>query len=530
MKSIRLSLVYFTLVGCVSVAEANALRTVALSGNNAPGTDAIFSKYLGYHRSHHLPVLNNKGQVAFFGRLGGSEVDSSNRMGLWSEGSGSLALVAREGDRAPGTQIFFSTFRSSLAPALNDLGQTTFSADLTGSETSSWNGGVWSEGSGSLALVAREGNQAPGTGESFASFSSPSFLNNAGQTAFFGATVEGNQGVWSEGSGSLALVARNGDEAPGTDQKFSFVYLPAFNDAGQTAFWGAYTDPESNRRNKFGVWSEGSGSLALVANEGGMAPGTSGKFTDLDGSIPLLNNSGQTAFRATFTDPDSSVGGGSGIWSEGSGSLALVAGTGDAAPGTSASFRSFFYPDFNDSGQTAFLATLSGPEVSAGNDWGIWSEGNGSLAMVVREGDSAPGTNGEFSFFDNLAFNGAGQTAILARFTGTGTEAGGTGIWAQDPSGELRLIIRTGAEMDVDEGPGTDFRTVKKLSFGLTRSGPPFYRPNIFNDRGQLAFSASFTDGTSGIFVSNLVAIPEPTGAMLLFTTLAVCGVRRRRS
>ena len=44
--------------------------------------------------------------------LTGSGVDSTNNAGIWSEGSGSLALVARSGSQAPGTPsgVNFSGF------------------------------------------------------------------------------------------------------------------------------------------------------------------------------------------------------------------------------------------------------------------------------------------------------------------------------------------------------------------------------------------------------------------------------------
>jgi hypothetical protein len=32
-----------------------------------------------------------------------------------------------------------------------------------------------------------------------------------------------------------------------------------------------------------------------------------------------------------------------------------------------------------------------------------------------------------------------------------------------------------------------------------------------FNDNGQYAFAAGFSDGTSGVFVSSAAAIPEPS-------------------
>ena len=121
------------------------------------------------------PALNNAGQTAFRAGLTGSGVDSTNDRGIWSEGSGSLALVARSGRPGPRhaqrrelRQLHFAS-----SPVLNDAGQTAFCADLTGSGVDSTNdAGIWSEGSGSLALVARSGDHAPGTpsGVNFSGF------------------------------------------------------------------------------------------------------------------------------------------------------------------------------------------------------------------------------------------------------------------------------------------------------------------------------------------------------------------------
>lgn len=96
------------------------------------------------------------------------------------------------------------------------------------------------------------------------------------------------------------------------------------------------------------------------------------------------------------------------------------------------------------------------------------------------------------------------------------------GIWAQDLSGELKLIARTGDQLDVDDGPGTDFRTISDLSFIGGVGAEDYVERSGFNDQGQLAFSATFTDGSSGVFVSNLVAVPEP--GSLLLASLACIG------
>ena len=79
----------------------------------------------------------------------------------------------------------------------------------------------------------------------------------------------------------------------------------------------------------------------------------------------------------------------------------------------------------------------------------------------------------------------------------------------------MQLIARRGDLLEVAPG---DFRTISGLNlvngFSLdSGTGNSDGRPSGFNNLGQLAFQASFTDGSSGIFVSNLVAVPEPDAA-----------------
>ena len=90
--------------------EAAALRTVALSGQPTPRTPAgvtygSFGAYFVNPASKLTfrgPVINDAGRIAFRANLAGVGVDSTNNQGIWSEGSGSLALVARTGSAAPG--------------------------------------------------------------------------------------------------------------------------------------------------------------------------------------------------------------------------------------------------------------------------------------------------------------------------------------------------------------------------------------------------------------------------------------------
>ena len=184
-------------------------------------------------------------------------------------------------------------------------------------------------------------------------------------------------------------------------------------------------------------------------------------------------------------------------------------------------------------------ASSPAPEVDETNNRGIWSERGGSgLALVARSGNEAPGTPEGVLFsrfgtsgikFDIPALNNAGQTAFVGRLTGPGVDVtNNRGIWAEDQQGVLTLIAREGDLLDVDDGLGTDFRTISSLSFdvGLGRGGGHM---SGFNDLGQIAFGAVFTDGTRGVFVSNLAAVPEPAGWVLAVAGLLSLGATRRR-
>src|SRR5262245_38887326 len=120
-----------------SVVHAAALRTVALTGTAAPGTSAGITygsfdhHYFGGVPIFRGPVLNDAGQTAFRANLAGSGVGTTNDLGVWSEGSGNLALVARTGNAAPGGGIFNKRPEVELfTPALNNAGHVAFFGSL----------------------------------------------------------------------------------------------------------------------------------------------------------------------------------------------------------------------------------------------------------------------------------------------------------------------------------------------------------------------------------------------------------------
>jgi hypothetical protein len=529
-----------------SASAETLLRTVALSGQSAPGTPSGVSfSALG------APLINSSGDVAFRSFLSGGDVTgSTNDRGIWAESAGSLNFAIRNGSHAPGTPADVN-FAGISVPTFNASGRIIFYSTLTGPSVVTLgnpnNVGLWSDSTGTVDLITRSGDPAPGTpsGVNFLnSFIKVEVLNAAGQTAFTsfldGPDVDGSngEGIWLGVPGNLTLVARTGSHAPGTASgvnfRQNFSLEPALNDAGQVAFSGRLTDSAANGNT--GIWAGAPGALRLVARETMQVPGMPsgikfGTFNQID---PALNSAGQTAFINTLSNGKRAV------YSEESGVFRLVAFDGTPAVGAldGANFSDFAPPVLNAVGQTAFRARLSGSGVNASNDDGIWSEGTGALKLVARSGMAAPGAADGVTFggiatpFSLPSINALGQTIFSATLTGSGIDStNDMGIWATDIDGVLKLIVRAGDQLEVASG---DLRTISSVGFiGDTIKGAQTTRPtgnedgfgSGFNDRGQLAFAATFTDGTSGVFVSNLVAsapVPEPPTLALISGTLAI--------
>ena len=518
---------------------------MAFTGQAVPGTPSGVS-YASFGSFHHRqpqfsfqycgPVLNDAGQTAFRANLTGNGVDSTNNQGIWSEGSGSLTLVARTGTQPPahpaGVNFAIDPGLELYSPVLSDAGQTAFYGALNDGRV-----GLWSEGTGSLALVAADGQQAAGVGvgvvHSFANldiFLETPVLNDAGQTAFRsyltggGVNDTNNVGLWSGSSGNTALVARLGSQAPGTPSGVTFGspqppvffytarFLPVLNNVGQAAIYSQLTGSGVGSSNDAGIWSGDAGNVALVARTGSQAPGLpSGVgFSDVF-LTTAINSAGHLAFVAGLTGENSTLHQ-DGIWSDRSGSLELVARRGNQAPGTpdGVKFDVLRMEKLNDAGQIAFNALLTGIGLDSTNDRGIWLEDSGNMTLVARAGNQAPGTPdgvnySQFSPFQvgALTLTAAGQIVFGAALTGDGVDStNDRGIWATDLTGATQLIVRTGEQLEVAPG---DVRTVSDLNFvGGTSNNNGW--PSGFNNLGQLAFWASFTDGSQGVFVSNAVS------------------------
>lgn len=497
------------------------LTTLALTGRQAPGVEmgTVFSQLV------NPPALNAVGQVAFQGRLEGPGVTFANNSGVWRGGvSGGLSLAVRDGMQAPGAPagVLFDGF---LSPAINNSGQLAYVAFLDGPNINTTNDeGVWSDGGpAGLTMLARQGNSAVGASAPHNHFGSV-VMNDAGETAFFSDlnNSASDRGIWSESSGSLAPVAIEGNQAPGLGtgihfSQINFLFLDdlALNEQGQMAFQTELDGPGIEFFNNEAVYvsAPDNGPLELVARKGEtIASLTPGHRFDTFIGEPGINAAGEVAFSSFYEGPDFFLG--NAIWrGTGAADLAPAILSGQAAD-LPAGFEyiDFDAPVINAAGEIAFRGYIFGPDVNDGNDEGVWSERAGAgFSLLAREGEQAPGVEdgSSFEFFNSfqVVLNGSGETAFRAGLKGPEIDSSNDrGIWAQHRDGILRLIAREGDQIDVNDNPlVTDLRTILTLDFH-TGSGNEDGRRSGFNNRGEVAFSATFTDGSEGIFISQLVA------------------------
>ena len=163
----------------------------------------------------------------------------------------------------------------------------------------------------------------------------------------------------------------------------------------------------------------------------------------------------------------------------------------------------------NNRGDIVFVGDLT-PAPNTNQVVGVFLNRGGMTIPVARPGDPMPGgghfvTGSNILGIEQVHVNNPGEVAFNAILdtdvNGDGVPDTGLFVWS---NGTLRLVARSGTVI-----PGVG--TIAQLATAVTviPEPLPFPSPNsgaITNDRGQVYFSATLTDGR-GI---HLVATPKP--------------------
>lgn len=330
-------------------------------------------------------------------------------------------------------------------------------------------------------------------------------------------------GIWAGSPDSVLLVAKNGMPAPGAGEGVTYGSFSqfSFSSSGRIAFIANLTGPGIDATNTTTLYAGPPDNLKIAARSGDRAPDTHFTFAGIQNGVygpadPVTNRSGLIAFYGTLNNPDhpNQVG----LWAGDPSALHLAALVGEPAPQTAPGvvYSALNGPiHLNSAGQLAFIATLQNADGSSGS--GIFAGMPGSLNLVVRDGAPAPGTGELFeSFGYTPLLNGLGQVAFEARLTHSNDS-----IWATLPDGKLKLVARVGDLFEVAPG---DFRAISSIAFDSSAITDDSGNMS-FNNQGQLAFSAVFSDGSSGVFIAQ---IPEPGITGLLAVAASPLLLRRR--
>ncbi len=297
-----------------------------------------------------------------------------------------------------------------------------------------------------LVIVAASGDVIGG--KSLTVISSPS-LNDSDEVAFranFSDASGSSSGVFTQNR----VVAEVGD-TKGGKMLTGFSINPSLNDSGNVGYRARFPGPSPGTFRGFFIED------TLIAGRGDVIGGKTLTSVLQD---PSLNNSGDIAFLADFTDISGS---GRAVFVTNS----VVAETGDTIGGKTLTTINNGEPSMNASGDVAFGANFSGGR-------GIFTQS----ILLVESGDMIAGrTITGVNDFPSL--NDAGVVAFAA-FTGFGT----SGIFLTDGT-TGSLIAHDG---DVVDG--------KTLTV-------PFTIPSL-NNLGQVVYGATFVGGT-GIFVDDML-------------------------
>ena len=366
-----------------------------------------------------IRVSAKTGDILISKDLAGAGVDSTNDRAIWVWRNGSLNLIARLGDPAPGDPDggTFDFFESSYL--INDLGDVLFKSRAVSSGARKT--GLWgTQGQGPLTKLYLDGDSAPppienatvGFPDSWV-FDNSSRIAVTNQTVGDGVNPSNDLSVFLGTPTGLELIVREGDAAPGFSDTATFdgqhFHLKGvFN---QQVLFTSRIDVDSVLN---------ANGLFVADNSGIRAVAVSGE-SNADGiqTVNVIRSTANSLGKIAFTTSTNQAGTQLDVfWQEHNGVRTLLGQSGDTTPIEGVLFEDFTNIRVNDSGWIMFESTLaSGGDVDSTNNEAIWRINDDlEFELLARLGDLAPGTDGDtFKRFLSYQLNNFDDYIIVSR-------------------------------------------------------------------------------------------------------------------
>jgi hypothetical protein len=509
-----------TLIAAVlscTAAYAVPITPVAVGGKPVDGVpNHTFRDFTSFH-------LSDSGMLSLHG--GATPSGGGPFAALWGGTVGNLQLVARAGGQVPGAPAgttFRTFYPNILSLNITTDGRIVFGANIThpggGDDDATFAGPL-----SAPAMIARNDGPVHGspgmTYSAGAQFAFPSHIE-AGRIAFAANALDAANpsnnfaALWEGPLNSPTPLFRSGQQVPGQPDGVLFQTFGAARTSlnGSLSFEANLTGASVTPQDRFTRWSGSFSDPKLAYRRGLQAPGLPDGvvFTTTDSTFFFANDAGQIVQIANLSGPGIDTSNDSGIWLSGTTSH-LIAREGSQAPGLPAGTvfanptgPTFLRFDHNNRSDVAFTAIATG----SGGGTGLWSGQPGNAKLIAMSGNQVPGFSAGTQFGTDvswLALSDNGGLAFLTNITGKQDA-----IFATDSAGNLEYITGSGNLLHVGDN---QFRTVSTLSLF------------DFNTLNQIAFIATFTDGTQGAFIAT---VPEPSSLLLLTGTVLLIPRRRR--
>lgn len=369
------------------------------------------------------------------GTLTGAGSAGGRNIGVWNKISGTLDLMVRSADSLDSLSIAaISTTTANLGSnVVSTFAHTAVPARVTGTGvTTSNNILIINDNGSTVQTLVRKGdtlNLMVFQGNIGAQVLSGEGLGNIGQMAAdlrssdvaFSSTLVTKNGVTVTSANDSAIligslpqnrmkgILREGDGSFIADTTVGQIN-PRVAIAGSTVVASTALSGLASRN--AGIIVTRDGFKKLLVRKGDTAPGSGGTFntflgetTGEDFSVPVIGavqsglvRTSSTLFRANLSGVVAALN--EGLWTDrNNGVIELVAqkGVQVSVLDIGVKFLAFQRYWMLSRDVVVFQSTLTGTGVNASNDTAIFlSEGNGTLHLLMREGDGATGTGGAF--------------------------------------------------------------------------------------------------------------------------------------
>jgi hypothetical protein len=477
-----------TLVGAASTAVADPAGVEVVAQTGTPTANGAMSAFF------LLPSINGAGQVAWFAFLQGTALGERDNVVQFRGVPGLITEMSRKGDAAPGGNGIVD---GPNLPCINDSGAMAgqmFYTGTSGGETD--DSGVAIGSGGPLTQVMRQGQPMPDGNGTF-NFIDSVHIGATGQVTFYASALNAvpsfNNGVFRGNGGPITTLVRTGFPVPGGPGTVRYVDQGLAINASETVAFFAALDGAGDQFHDSGFFRTDGVTTVQIAREGQPSPDGNGQIYEGVGLGHALSNnaSGAVAFHTSLLGTAGGTNDDTAIFRGNGGALTKIAREGQPAPDGDGFISGLGGPKLLDNGATVFTASLSATSAGADNDFMFLSGNGGALTTIYREGQPAPGGDGQFSVGNSTywASNAKGEMLVLTELKNT--QSGGafeTGIYFYRPGQPLREIARTGTPM---------LGSTVKYVFSAAYYDSPEISP--INAAGQIAFQFELIDGREGI-------------------------------